>query len=262
MYCVIQEIQRKKPDKYGAYKTLEVYTTVVLGKVRYDYRYSGKRFQRPIKTAYKISLHSSSRVNGVVTKKQNVVTTVGYYDLVQGYLYIDDMIADLAIELDTDEGTLYTLIDNKVKPLRDKIIQEFQRTEEYKTSVEHYEIIRLHKEKKKQFAAQHGVDADEYDCCYNVFGELVNPEYLKEIRQRKQKEYEERHRAHEQYRRYQKEYNYNGVSFSSNYTEDERTHLREFYRLLSRTYHPDNNRDTDTTEKMKLVNKMKDVWQV
>ena len=71
MYCVIQELQLKKADTNGAYKGLAVFTNPfnMRNIPQYGYCDAGERFERPIKTAYKISVHESKRVNGVVTKK-------------------------------------------------------------------------------------------------------------------------------------------------------------------------------------------------
>lgn len=88
MFCVIQEIQLKKANPYGEYKELEAYSPYkVDGKPKYAYSYTGGRFERPIKKAYKVSIHQSKRANGVVTKKQYVVTTADYYSLVDFGIY-------------------------------------------------------------------------------------------------------------------------------------------------------------------------------
>lgn len=73
MYCVIQEIKLKKENTYGEYKELEAYYTSVKYGVNcgyYGYEYTGGRFKRSIKKAYKISIHKSYRENGKVKKKQ------------------------------------------------------------------------------------------------------------------------------------------------------------------------------------------------
>ncbi len=87
MYCVIQEIERKKPNPYGASKELEAYSPFEIeGRAKWSYRYTDDKFERPIKTAYKISIHESRRVNGVVTKRQYVITTVDYYYLAENWI--------------------------------------------------------------------------------------------------------------------------------------------------------------------------------
>ena len=49
---------------------------------------------------------------------------------------------------------------------------------------------------------------------------------------------------------------------SSTYTDNERGILKQFYRSLSKLYHPDLNPDTDTTAQMQLLNKLKEQWGV
>lgn len=73
------------------------------------------------------------------------------------------------------------------------------------------------------------MDSDEYDRCYDVFGKLRNPEYLDKIK----REYKQR-----------KEYET----------------LKQFYRTLSKKFHPDADPDTDTSKQMQLLNKLKGEW--
>ena len=126
MYCVIQEIELKKYNEYGAYKELEVYKSEYLidgeEHIRYGYRYTGKRFYRPIRKAYKISIHKSYRENGKVKKKQWSVCTMSYYDIADTSSYIlDYMRSDKWNELIEDTGLnaddLYKLIYDKFEPL-------------------------------------------------------------------------------------------------------------------------------------------------
>ena len=73
MFCVIQKIQKKKPDPYGTHKEIVV-TETTFGfvgeepKTSYGYTYSDERFERPILDAYKISIHHSYRENSKVKR--------------------------------------------------------------------------------------------------------------------------------------------------------------------------------------------------
>ena len=64
MYCIIQEIPTKKPNKGGYSKELKVeymkMTIMSQDESHYYYTTKGK-FDRPIKKAYKISIHQSYR---------------------------------------------------------------------------------------------------------------------------------------------------------------------------------------------------------
>ena len=104
------------------------------------------------------------------------------------------------------------------------------------------------------------MDKDEYNRCFDVFGVLRNKEYLEQIK--------EQHKARkESERRYRKTWGSTyeqstaggySVPSVSTYSEDERAILKKFYRSLSKTYHPDLNPNEDTTEAMKLLNKLKE----
>ncbi len=79
MFCVIQEVRRKKPDPYGEYKEIEVYKNswTVEGKPpTWSWRYTGGRYERPHLEAYKITLHQSYREDGKVKKRQYSVCTM------------------------------------------------------------------------------------------------------------------------------------------------------------------------------------------
>ena len=83
MFCVIQEIRRKKPDSGGEYREIEAYQVpwTIEGKEPvWDWRYTGGHFDRPHLEEYKISLHQSYRENGKVKKRQCTVCTMSYYD--------------------------------------------------------------------------------------------------------------------------------------------------------------------------------------
>lgn len=276
MFCVIQEIETKKPDKYGYSKRLEAYYFSV--KIRgqecghWAYTHGEERFERPIKKAYRISIHNSYRENGKVKKKQYVICTAKYYDLATGIFNLYDWgnsrIENVAAELNVSAGSIYELIESKLEPLMAKIEAEFMETEEYKTHAEHEKITTIHAAKKVEFAHKYGVDASEYDKIYDVFGNLKNEEYLEQIKARSkfQKEYEEKSRSY--YKQNQSNYNYEDYyggyskSFSSNYTEENKDTLKQFYRVLSKKFHPDANPDTDTSKEMQLLNQLKEQWGV
>ena len=72
MFCVIQEIETKKPNKNGYPKELisEFMQCTIMGEdcSHYYHHYGYERFERPIKKAYRISIHESYRENGKVRK--------------------------------------------------------------------------------------------------------------------------------------------------------------------------------------------------
>ena len=263
MYCVIQEIERKKPNKYGAYKEISVGSFTFDGKRKYYYSNGTERFERPIKKAYKISIHESKRVNGVVTKKQYIVTTVDYYSLAEYSIYdciTERKLKTIAVKLNTDADHLWDLIFTKVEPLQKRIESEFQETEEYKTNAQNNKIKREHQEAKKRFAKLYDCDDSEYDYCYDVFGVLRNEQYWDMIIEN----YKARRSYHENAYSNYSDYDWSGYSSAGGiitvdtYTDTEKAMLKKFYRVLSKEYHPDNM--GGSTEEMQLVNKLKGVW--
>jgi hypothetical protein len=186
MFCVIQELQLKKFNDMGAYKRLEVITNPfnTSKHPQYGHWETGERYHRSNRTAYKISVHENKRINGVVTKKQFVVTTVNYYMIAEGWLLLGeyhDKISAIAEKLNVDDSSVYTVIEAKTKPLEERIKAEFATTEEYRFAAERKNTINVYKKEKADFALRYGCDEKLYDFCFNVFGELMNRGYYEEI---------------------------------------------------------------------------------
>lgn len=270
MYCVIQEVELKKQDENGAYKELEVYTVGhIINNIEttwYRYSYGGEKFERPIKKAYKVSIHKSYRENGKVKKKQWVIGTMGYYDIATNCYWIGDCISSsklekLLNEMETKEEELWELINKKLDPLTDRIQKEYQETEEYKTDKNHSDIIKKYNNDKTEFEKKYGQDS--YDKCYDVFGELRNPNLLEQIK-KQYEEYKERERSY--YENYKSNYNsYNSHSSYHNnkistYNKEDKDKYKKIYKTLAKAYHPDIAKDDG--EMMKLVNQLKDEWGV
>lgn len=271
MYCVIQEIETKKFNQNGYHKELiATENTLTVSGVPvtcYGYHYSGGRFDRPIRKAYKISIHESKRVNGVVTKKQYAITTARYYEVAEDwftlYDYGDRKISKAAESLGVDPVYIYNLIEKKLDPLTERIQAEFAETEEYRVHQEHDRILTAYVKNKAEFAKEHGCDSSEYEYCYDVFGTLRNPEYLEKVKReaKSRRAYEESSRGYREsyYRNYTG--GLNGMSGSSVSKENQEI-FKQFYRTLSKVYHPDSNPDRDTSEEMKLLNQLKGEWGV
>lgn len=275
MYCVIQEIETKKFNQYGSHKELaSIETRITTSEgtfTRYSYGYGNERFHRPIRKAYKISIHESKRVNGVVTKKQYAVTTVNYYDFVEVDIVdcvMKNRVEKIAEALNVYIDDIWNTIADKTEPLEQRIRSEFERTEEYKTEKKHSMIIANYCKKRYEFIKQYECAPSEYEYCYDLYGELRNPEYLEKVK----REYGYRKSYEEKSRSYQESFYRNYSSGSSSYTSyskissstysNNQDIFKKFYRTLSKAYHPDSNPDKDTSEEMKLLNQLKGEWGV
>lgn len=236
----------------------------------YGYTYSDEKFERPIKTAYKITLHDKSYRDdkGKVRKNQFHLTTIKYYDLVDFGWYdciISSKIDDIAEEMGIDSESVWKEIENKLDALQDQVRNEFAQTDEYKTKEKYDAVLGEYRAKKHEFAEKYEVQENEYDRCYDIFGVLRNSEYLEKIKREytARKEYEERSSS------YQREYRSNYSSYSGNYrtsslnsglsSEKEKEYYKKFYRTLATKYHPD---VTGDGEAMKFLNRLKEQWGI
>ena len=278
MFCVIQEIETKKPNKNGYAKKIEIsqcgYRSNTEEVTWNTYHYGYEKFERPVKKAYRVSIHHSYRENGKVKKKQFVVRTFNYYSLADDFFGLDeadyDIMAKIAESLNVTTEKVIELVESKLNPLVEKLEKEFQETEEYKTHQEHEKITNEYALKKAQFNAKYGVGGNEYDMCYDVFGNITDQEHLDKIKAEyeQRKEYEERSRSYQKnfYSNYSKYFEGGGSSYhnsiSDNYMEEDREILKQFYRSLTKQFHPDANPDADTSKEMQLLNRLKSEWGV
>lgn len=277
MYCVIQEVRRKKPDVLGEHKEilpypLEMSINGVAQVPIWRWDWSKERYERPHREAYKISLHQSFRESGAVRKRQHSVCTMSYYDLCDGCGWWGDFIiggdSALAEKLNMDPAELCGIIESKLGPLRERLEADFQQSAEYIAHQEHRRVLDANNKARSAFSERYGVAGDEYDRCYDVFGVLRNKAYLEQIKvQHKARKQAEREARSSYRERWHSTYSGGGsgsysIPSASTYTTEETAILKQFYRSLSKTYHPDLNPGKNTTAQMQLLNKLKDQWGV
>ena len=128
MYCFIQEIEIKKVPA-GEPKEIEVFESnwTMDGEpyTSYGYRYSQECYERHVRKAYRISIHKSFRESGRVCKKQTVICTIGYYDIIDISSWIGDYIIgskwkDKVEALGLPEEELTDMIYKKFQPIIDQ----------------------------------------------------------------------------------------------------------------------------------------------
>ena len=268
MYCVIQELGNKTEPYKRTSKKLEVKTTEwitngEIEKIRYWYCHSDEKFERPIKKAYKISIHKSYREKGKIKKKQWVICTMGYYDLFDswpGDFVISSKLEEKLKEMEITEKQLWDMVYLKLDPIIEQVQKEYEVTEEYKVDQKHKKILSKYRKVKDKFEQIYGQET--YDYCYDIFGVLRNEEYLKKVKKdyKTQQEY-----TRSYYEKFKSNYNYNSYSgyygnTGGNYTDEEKKNLKKIYKALAVKFHPDVNKEGE--EVMKLVNKLKDQWGV
>ena len=279
MFCVIQEIEVKKVHA-GEPKEIEVYettwTTNDKKESTWGWRYSDEHFDRPVRKAYRISIHESYRESGKVKKKQTVICTIEYYSIVDCGSWIGDYITgsrwkDKVESIGFPEDELVDLIYKKFQPIIDRVEAEFQQTKEYKAREEHRRILKEHNQRVEAFKEKYDTSESEYKHCYDVFGNLRNLDALKKVKAdyKAKRDYERRSQKESRsyYERFFNNYSGNsgssyGGNISNNYNEDNKAMLKKFYRTLSKAYHPDSNSGMDTSEEMKLLNQLKSDWGV
>ena len=270
MYCVIQEIAIKKAP-VGEPKEIEVYesnwTMNDIPYTTYGYKYSQECYEREVKKAYRISIHESFREGSRIRKKQTVICTIGYYDLVDMTWigeYVRGKWSDKVKAVGLPEEELENMIYDKLQPLIDQAGAEYHQTEEYKAQEEHSRILKEHRQRVDEFKNKYVTSESDYNQCFDVFGSLRNPDRLKQIEESYKQKHEYEQRSQEQSRSYYEDSysNYNQSVSGSQIGEENRAIFKQFYRTLSKIYHPDSNPGKDTSEEMKALNQLKTDWGV
>jgi outer membrane protein OmpA-like peptidoglycan-associated protein len=156
--------------------------------------------------------------------------------------------------------------------LIESIQREFRETEEFKAHEEHERITTLYALNKTEFNSKYDFEgtSSKYDECYNVFGNLMNKDKLDKIKAdyKARKDYEEKSRSYQEnsYSNYNKYSNSGSSSYfnnnQSNHDSEDKETLKQFYRALSKKFHPDANPDKDTSKEMKLLNQLKTEWNI
>ncbi len=273
MFCVIQEIRLKKPNIHGAWREYEVTDTHITmnGGTMHHYGYypvdDAGKFERLHREAYRLLLHFSFRQDGKPRKRQYALCTVNWYDFATGcfslYDWAGSRIERVAEAEGMDIDQIYNIVEEKISPLEKEIQKQYHKTEEYKSEQAREKLLKDYQKRRKEFAKQYGQPEAVYDNIFDIHGVLREPDYLDRlIQERKQEEERQREQWSSYYSQHQRTYSSGGFASAGGYTEADRIHLKEFYRLLSRKFHPDLNPDRDTTEAMKLINRLKEDWKL
>lgn len=285
MYIAIQKLERKRKPPPKVYRE---YKVIFWGdKYRYEPDDSSGKYERPRRDKYKFTLQMSYREGGQVKKKQAVLFTVNFYDLIYEHFSIyeicGDKIDSVALEFDITPEMLYEMLDSKFDSLRKTLMEEYQQTEEYQAQEKRRLIMEANEEASQKFSKTYHVNPEEYNRCFDVFGNLMDKARFQQIKNRA--EYYEQ--AYSSYHSYFKGWNsqYSGYQeagggndgnmgghgntgsryFEPNhgsYSTEECVMLKKFYKVLAMKFHPDTNPDTDTTREMQLLNKLKEEWNI
>ena len=157
MFCAVQELTTKKENKNGYPKRLEVYPETLelirnSTSTRWKYRFSEERFERPVKKAYKITVHKSYREDGKVKAKQISICTLNYYDFVDGQLQSDKVFTGIkkaAKGFRVAYKDMEQIVLEKIHAVEKEVLEDFSQTEEYKTHKQHEQIIVEYEKRKK-----------------------------------------------------------------------------------------------------------------
>lgn len=267
MFCVIQEVKNKKTPYQPTSKKIEVTTSAwTIGGVTrtsYGYSYSSEKFDRPIKKAYKISIHKSYREKEKIKKKQWVICTMGYYNLLEfwpGDCILQSKLKEKLEEMKITEDDLWGMVYSKLDPIIKRVKEEFQQTKEYEAQQEQKRILDEYRKAKNEFESKYG--ADTYQYCYDVFRNLRNEDYLNQLKAeyKAQQEYKERSYHDSNYSNYDwsKFSSYYGTN-QSNYTKGEielvEKIIKTGYKQLAKRFHPDTG---GSKEAFQLLGNLKD----
>lgn len=256
MYVYVKITKSKRKQKgYG--KELTLGTKKIGNIVVNTYSYSEDCFEREPKWIYTITLHESSRsATNKIKTKQATVCSINYYDIaedaIEEQIYFDMIkkLEEAILKIKGEElsekelDELYEEFGIKTNFV-DDIYEEFKQTEEYKVHKRHLDILDEYQKRKDEFLEENDCFDTEYDVCYDIYGNLTNPNYLQKIKKRSEKQYFKPDNRR-----------------SSIYTSDDKKILKRIYRTLCKSYHPDNNPNKNTDKEIQMINKLRDEWEI
>lgn len=271
MYFYIKESISKSIPKGYAKELLTGTKVLKNGIVINTHMYSEDRFTRKPKSSYTIFLCRTYKENGKTKTRQHTVCTINYWDIAESYA--DDLIGvedalwfriygrfiPIIKQIYGEEGKKYEneedfydsieeITDDfweKVKFFED-ITGKFKKTKECQVHEGHRVILAGYAQRKKEFMQNYDCFPDEYDICYDIYGNLTNEDYLSRIKNRTNTEKgPTRERI---------------VYRDADYSEEEKKLLKRFYKTLAMKYHPDS--DNGSQEEMKFINKLKNQWGI
>lgn len=282
MYIYVKESVSKLKTKGYAKELLIGTRELENGLIINTHWYSDDCFIRNPKSTYSIFLCKSYRENGKSKTKQYKIATISYWDIAESYE--DDFIDWLSPEFDdilwvkmlakidsilAEDGCLKGLSDDEQKEylykIQDdlsekcdcfwnKIVNAFKKTKEYKVHEEHRQILEAYHTNKMNFLEDYDCYPDEYDVCYDVYGNLTNSEYLSRI--------QSRHSESDFSSGYSSGRSTEKIVYrDANYSKIELQYLKKFYKTLATKYHPDTN-NNKTTGEMQFINKLKEKWGI
>lgn len=282
MYIYVKESVSKLKTKGYAKELLIGTRELENGLIINTHWYSDDCFIRNPKSTYSIFLCKSYRENGKSKTKQYKIATISYWDIAESYE--DDFIDWLSPEFDdilwvkmlakidsilAEDGCLKGLSDDEQKEylykIQDdlsekcdcfwnKIVNAFKKTKEYKVHEEHRQIFEAYHTNKMNFLEDYDCYPDEYDVCFDIYGNLTNSEYLSRIQSRhSESDFSSGYRSGRSTEKI--------VYRDANYSKTELQYLKKFYKTLATKYHPDTN-NNKTTGEMQFINKLKEQWGI
>ena len=294
MFFVIQELTTKRSIA-GTPKEIITTTKIINNQIVNSYTYSDDKFVRPIKKAYRITLHDNHRVNGAFKKNQYVICTLNYYDIAESciddyrdifdddilwYKILDKITTILESiplperynDIEEFKDDIFDKFASKVGSLFDEIISEFKQTKEFEMFKSHFLTLQKYTKAKEKFNEENFLiksDDINYDICYDIYGNLKNSDHLNYIQSTKNARFidfaernnfsycDSKTNNHEETNDgYQK----NKHHITKN--NSEKDILKKFYYTLAKTYHPDSNSNDDATAYFQLLNTLKSEWGI
>lgn len=281
MYIYVKESVSKLKTKGYAKELLTGTKKLENGLTINTHWYSDDCFIRNPKSTYSIFLCKSYRENGKSKTKQYKIATISYWDIAESY---EDDFVNL-FKPEGDETLWFKLLDKIDSILKEdgcldglaeeeredyvieiyddlaekcrywsNIIDKFKKTKEYRVHEKHRQILQNYKDAKEKFIEEYDCYPDEYDVCYDVYGNLTNSEYLSRI--------QSRHSESDFSSGYSSGSSTEKIVYrDANYSKIELQYLKKFYKTLATKYHPDTN-NNKTTGEMQFINKLKEQWGI
>lgn len=269
MYLSVQKIKGKL-KRYGHPIGVVTYQENIGTTTYYRWKYTDEKFERP-NISYKFVVKESYRDHGKVKQRQLCLGTIFWFEFMEERqeLFTEWNQQKIREKFNPTAGQMKQLekdCNKAVDKIEDGKDFKWVDSREFRTFAKYNNYVVDWKNKKEFFDKQYG--EGYFEQVYDFYCNVRNKSLLKQLekdKQEKDKKENEKWEAEkrfyqEAYDRVWEEQKRRILNKGSQFSNEEKGYLKQFYRTLAKNYHPDLVHDDG--EAMKFLNKLKDQWGV
>ncbi len=269
MYLSVQKIQGKS-KQYGEPKGVVTYTENIGTTTYYRWKYK-EDFERP-NISFKFVVKKSYREQGKVKQLQLCLGTIFWYYFIceRQDLWTDYNVQRIKDKFKPTKKQLKALqreIDKTIDKIESEASKYYYSSAEHRVYEKYHLDVDIWQNHKNLFRLNYGDEnIDKFEQIYDfnlaihnqkLLDELDNKKTEKEAKEKADAEAQDRYWREAAKRVEEEQQRRAGIV---NYSNEEKTYLKQFYRTLAKNFHPDIAHDNGKA--MQFLNQLKEQWGV